>query len=218
MAPPDQSLRTIIRHQWIVPVVLPVVMLLALGNWILRPDEALRWLRAMLMLPGLWLGMMLWQLWTLESRRRRGVVDQSDIVRYFGSTMSFLFLAVGLVQIVLLGLAMWVQVEGHRADLDVAHRILGLAHSAVFIIVGNALPKILTPLSMLPREQAQLVTIARRFSGTTLVILGLLTALAFLSVPLPLARTLLLWAVGAGLLTILGAIVWMNVSAVRREG
>lgn len=88
----------------------------------------------------------------------------------------------------------------------------------MFVIVGNALPKILTPLSLLPRQLAELVTAARRFAGTTLVILGLVAALAFLSAPLALAAAFLRWAMAAGLLAILGAIVWMNVAAARRKG
>jgi fumarate reductase subunit D len=89
--------------------------------------------------------------------------------------------------------------------------------SAVFIFVGNALPKILTPLSMLSREQAELVTTARRFIGRVFVVFGLVTALAFLMAPVELAAALLKWATGSCLLTILGAVVWMNVTPTRRK-
>jgi hypothetical protein len=218
MAPSDQSLLTILRQHRFVPAVLLAVMSLPIVNWALRPDRALHWLGAMLFLPGIWLGLTLWHLATLRSRRRRGLDDEAAIARYFGSTMSFVFLAVGLFQIVLFGLQIWVEVADQRIDLDVERRILGLTSSAVFVIVGNALPKILTPLSLLPREQAELVTAARRFAGTVLVILGLAAALAFLTVSLALAMALLRWAMLAGLLTIFGAIVWMNVTAAGRKG
>lgn len=198
--------------------MLLAVLLLAFGNWILSPEEASRWLRAMLILPALWLMLTLWHWSALKSRRRRGIDDESAVMRYFGSAMSLLFVAVGLKLVVMLGLKMWVEIGGHHGDLDVERRIFGLASSAVFVIVGNALPKILTPLSMLPRELAQRVTTARRFVGTVFVILGLLTALAFLSAPLTFAGALLRWASVAGGLTILGAIVWMNLSGSRQNG
>jgi hypothetical protein len=191
---------------------------LAAVNWILSPDEAMRWLRALLMLPALWLAMTLWHLSTLKSLRRRGIDDESAITRYFASALALVLLAVGLWQIVAFGLEIWGRLGGHRTDLEVERRILGLTACAVFVIIGNALPKILTPLSILPREEAELVTVARRFVGTTLVILGLVLALACLSAPLALAGALLQYATGAALLTILGAIVWMNVSAARRTG
>jgi hypothetical protein len=218
MTPPGPSLLAIVRRQRTVLAVLPVVVSLAVVNWVLTPDEAWRWLRVMLTLPGLWLGMTLWHLASLASRRRRGIDDDSDVVRYFDSAVALMFVAVGLVQIVMLGLEIWVELGDHRADLDVERRVLGLAASAVFVIVGNGLPKILTPLSMLPRKQAELVTVARRFIGATFVILGLLTALAFVSASLELATSLLRWATGAGLLAILGGIVWMNLRAERQRG
>ena len=217
MPRPAQTLATIVREQRIVWTMVLAVGLLALVNWTLRPDEALRWLRAMLTLPALWLLMTLWRLATLRSRRRRGT-DGASVTRYFVSAMTLAFLPLGLVEIVALGLKIWSETGGHRVDLDVERRILGLAVSAVFVIVGNALPKILTPLSMLPRELAERVTAARRFLGTTLVVLGLLTALAFVWAPLALAANSLRWAAAAGLLAFVGAIVWMNVGAAGRKG
>jgi hypothetical protein len=68
------------------------------------------------------------------------------------------------------------------------------------------------------KEKAELVTVARRFVGTTLVILGLVLALAYLSAPLALATALLQYATGAALLTILGTIVWMNVKCREADG
>lgn len=194
------------------------VMLLALVNWILSPDEALRWLRGMLILPVLWLALMLWRRSMLEGSRRRGVDDRRGIVRYFGSTVTLVILSVGLCQITAYALRLWVRIGDPGTDPDLERRILGLAASAVFVIIGNGLPKILTPLSVLPREKAELVTAARRFVGTTMLLLGLVAAFAFLSAPIALATAVMQWVAGAGLLTVLGAIVWMNVSASRREG
>jgi hypothetical protein len=89
--------------------------------------------------------------------------------------------------------------------------------SAVFVACGNALPKILTPLSTLPLHLAERVTSGRRFADTTCFILGLAMAIAFVSLPLGLAKTLGRWAAIGGCLTILGAIIWMNAGPARRE-
>jgi hypothetical protein len=217
MVPLNPTLPAIIRQQPFVAAVLLVVMLLALFNWILSPEEALRWLRVMLVLPGLWLAMSVWHLATLKSRRRCGIDDDSAVIRYFASAMALVFIAIGFVQIVKLGIQASIAMGGHAANPDVDGRIVGLAVSAVFIFIGNALPKILTPLSMLSREQAELVTTARRFVGRVFVVFGLVTALAFLMAPVELAAALLKWATGGCLLTILGAVVWMNVAPNRRK-
>jgi hypothetical protein len=216
--PSIDALLTFIRQQRIVPAVLLAVILLAIVNWTLSPEQAQRWLRGMLILPGFWLILVFWHFSTLRSVRRRGIEDESGIRRYFGATMALLFIAVGFRQIVVLGLEIWVALGDRQSSLDVERRILGLASCAVFVFIGNALPKILTPLSMLPRQQAELVTVARRFVGKTFVVLGLATALAFLSAPLDIAAKLLGFAAAVGFLTILGAVVWMNVSAARPKG
>jgi hypothetical protein len=166
---------------------------------------------------GLWLAMAVWHLVMLKSRRRRGIDDDSAVIRYFDSAMALVFIAIGFVQIVKLGIEASIAMGGHAANPDVDGRIVGLAVSAVFIFVGNALPKILTPLSMLSREQAELVTTARRFIGRVFVVFGLVTALAFLMAPVELAAAMLKWATGSCLLTILGAVVWMNVTPTRRK-
>jgi predicted permease len=85
----------------------------------------------------------------------------------------------------------------------------------VFLVIGNALPKILTPLAILPLQLAERVTAARRFIGMTWFALGIVMAVAFLFQPLELAKTLERWSILGGLLTMLGAIIRMNLGAGR---
>ena len=87
----------------------------------------------------------------------------------------------------------------------------------MFIVIGNTLPKILTPLAMLPSGGAERISAARRFLGTTLVCLGSITALTFFLAPVGFAESLRQWVTFAILLTWLGAIIWMNLGGARRE-
>jgi len=207
-----------IRQRRLVSVVVLTVVALALVNWGLQPEHPARWLRAMLMLPAVWLGLSLWHRSALRSLRQRGLEDETAVDRYFDSAIAMSVAAVGLFQVVKLGVQIWVAVGGHHGDLDTERRVVGVAGSAVLIVIGNALPKVLTPLAILPRAQAALVTVARRFVGMTMVLLGLTAALAYLSAELAVARPVLVWAWVVAMVTTLGAIVWMNLSAARQGG
>jgi hypothetical protein len=160
--------------------------------------------------------MTLWSVWLRRSRAASSPEDERAIRRYFVSALTLAAVAVGTWQIVLLGLHVWVRFGSHSADLTFEGRILGLASSATFVVVGNALPKILTPLSLLPLHLADRVTRVRRFVGTSFVVLGLSMAMAFLVLPVASAKAVGRWASLAACLTILGAIVWMNIR--RAEG
>lgn len=208
---PGQTRPNPLREHGLPATIVLLVLLLGGVNWIASPERASRWLMSMLILPLLWLGMTLWYVWLRRSRPASSPDDERATRRYFVSAVTLAAVAIGTWQIVLFGLQIWVRFGDHRADLTFERRILGLASSAVFVVFGNALPKILTPLSMLPLHLAERVTRARRFVGTTFVTLGLAMAMAFLVLPVAPAKTLARWATLGGCLTILGAIVWMNV-------
>lgn len=215
--PADRTILTILRQQKLAPVMVLAVALLAATNWILSPEEASRWLRNMLILPLLWLGLTLWHYRTLRSVRERKVDDESAVTRYFSSTLSLVIVALGILQIVTLSLTIWVRLGDHGADIEMGRRILGIATGLVWIIFGNTIPKILTPFAMLPPDLAARVTTARRFVGTAAVLLGLATIIAFLLAPLEIAQALFDWALVAGGLALVGAIVWMNLAPQRRN-
>ena len=193
-----------------------LVAVLAAVNWAFHPEEGGRWIPAMFGLPAIWVGMTAWLHWTLRSRARRGAGDDSVVRDYFGSTVALLFLAVGSVRIVQYGLKIWVEF-GDRADIELERRILGLTASAAIVVVGNGLPKILTPLAILPPDEAARVTAARRFIGLVWVMLGSTMAVTFLFAPLDLALTGGPWVLGACLLTILAAVIWMNAGPAERD-
>jgi hypothetical protein len=196
---------------------LLLVVALAGVNWWLGPRHELRWSHPVFLLP---LGLALLGVWHWRVRRARpgaSVEDRASITRYFVAALMLVVIAVGIRQVVLLGIQVWIRFGDHAADLEVERRILGIASSAVFIVIGNALPKILTPLAILPLHLAERVTAARRFVGTAFVLVGLAMATAFLWLPLDLARTLTLWMAGGSMATMLGAIIWMNAGPAGHE-
>jgi hypothetical protein len=215
MQSPNETLLDVVRHERFAVGTALAVALLAGLNWIQDPDQAQRWLRAMLVLPAIYVGLALW--YAFIRRSPRAADDESARRQYFHAVLTLAALAVGIRLITLFGLEIWVRLGDHRADLELERRILGLATAAVFVVVGNALPKILTPLSMLPLPLAERVTSARRIVGTIWIILGIAMAIGFVATPLTLAKMLERGAIIIGLLTILGAVVWMNAGAAEGE-
>ncbi len=216
MAAPGHTALEVIRQERLAVVTVLAVVVLAGANWILSPEQALRWLRAMLVLPLVWLVLTIWHV-RVRRRRAAGADDQLAIERYFRAALTLAVVAVGIRQVVLFSLQIWVRFGDHAASLEAERRVLGLATSAIFVIVGNALPKILTPLAILPVHLAERVTSARRFIGTTWVVLGVVMAAAFLFQPLESAKALERWSVMGGFLTMLVGIVWMNAGPDRRR-
>lgn len=215
MEAPRRTFLTILRQRRLAPALVLTVAMLAAVNWVLSPDQALRWLRVMLTLPLLWLGLILWH---HRTRRRLQERDgEATVTLYFASALSLGTIAVAFWQIPVLALEIWARLGDHGVDVDSKRRIVGFAIGATLIVIGNSLPKILTPFSMLPPDLASLVTRARRFVGTCWVLLGLATLCAFLVEPAAFAMALTLWAVVLGIVMMLGAIVWMNVTAMKRD-
>jgi len=200
----------VLRRQPLAVAAALAVVVLAGINWVQDPAQALRWLIRMLILPLCYLAFTLWATWIGRSRPPATDEEALKGQRYFGAALALIVVAVGIRQIALLGLEIWVRIGDHGADLDFERRILGLAAATVFLVYGNTLPKILTPLSILPLRLAERVTRARRVVGTIWVILGVAMTAAFMAMPLALAESLALWSGVAGSLTVIGAIVWMN--------
>lgn len=199
----------------LLAAVLVLVAVLNGVNWILDPSRAMRWLRYMLELPLAWLVLTVYQRWTLRSRARRGLDDEAAVRRYFDSAFIPLLVLVGGVYIVRSCLIIWTTAGSGNADT--ARRLLGLAASAFIIALGNGIPKIVTPLSMLPPGGAMRQEAARRFVGLVWVLLGLAMAAAAFLAPVELVSVLNRWLIGACLLTVLAAVIWMNAGPLRRE-
>lgn len=200
------------RGRILVATVLVLVAVLAGVNWLLDPGNAMRWLRRMLELPLLWMVFTGWQGWTVRSRARRGFDDEAAVRYYFDSVFIPVIVLVGGVYIVRSCLVIWT--TAGNGDPDSARRLLLLSASAFVILLGNRIPKMVTPLSMLPPGGVVRLEAARRFVGLVWVLLGLTMAVAFLFVPLELAVLLPRCMVGGCMLTVLAAVIWMNAGPV----
>lgn len=196
-------------HHRLVVIVMTLVGALAAANWIVNPDRAWHWLRGMVSLPLCWAALTLCGHWMLRSRARRGLDDSQAVRAYFGQVASFMFVTAGLFHAVRLGLELWVWLT-HPPTLETPNRLLGLAIGAFLVVLGNGLPKILTPLSMLPPGGAARQTAARRFIGFMWVVCGLTAAGAFVLAPLDFARQVRTWALVTCGVAMLVGIVWMN--------
>jgi len=184
-------------------------------NWVLRPDEPLRWLRGMLLVPGAWCGMTLYRRLVVGSARDRSEADQAAVRRYFESAM-LLVVAAGAPILVGYGLRIWTTFFP-SFDAGTGARILTCTAGLVFVVVGNVLPKILTPLSMLPRGRAGRQQEARRFLGLVMVLLGLTFAAASIVAPLGVLSRVGRWTPAVFVLSTVAAIVWMNVAPAQPE-
>lgn len=199
---------------------LALAMSLALGvlgawNWVLRPDEPVRWLRGILFVPAMWVVMTLYRYLFVRPTRTRDQADEAAIRRYFEAVM-LIVLAEGCLTLVTYALGIWAAVFG-PIDPDASRRIVGFTGGAMFVVVGNMVPKILTPLCLLPPGRAGRQQEARRFFGLVAVILGLTMAAVAIFAPIDLLPVAWRSALVAGGLAVLAAIVWMNAAPSQPE-
>ncbi len=201
---------------WRIALVMSLA-LAALGawNWALRPDQALHWLPGMLFVPVVWYGL---RLYARLARRRTGTQGQLDqaAIRRYGDAVISIVLVCAAPMLVVLALGIWPALFG-TADPEIARRIKVFSAAAAFVVAGNVLPKILTPLVLLPRGRAGRQQEARRFLGLAMVILGLTMAAAAIRAPLDLLLAVSRWTLVAFGLALGAAIGWMNVASSQPE-
>ena len=111
MTATNRALPDSYRPQGFVVVIVTLVLLLAGVNWILSPDRALRWLRGMLLLPAVWLGMTLWYHHVRRSTRDSG--DRMGVRRYFLSALVIGVAFPGAIEVARLGLELWFRIGDH---------------------------------------------------------------------------------------------------------
>jgi len=198
-------------------LVLLAVIGLAAWNWLLEPSDAGRWAWAMFGLPGIWAAISIVRWWLLRVRVPRWQDDEAAR-RYADATVRFLTLfiaAIGLALAVSLGfdVARSLQlIDGRMLEA----RVLGLISGAIFVVLGNGLPKILTPVSMLPDGGAERISRMRRFVGRSWVLVGLVVVTAFAFAPLESAQVARRWGVVAGVASMTAGILWVNLWPDRR--
>ena len=190
--------------------VIVFVVLLAGLNWVLEPDAAAGWLKSMLVLPVMCAGAWLLSRWILHARAPRP--DDEAVLRYAAQAGRFFLIAIsffGGMQIIELSFAA-AESLGAAANPDLEFRFKGLVGGAMLVVLGNELPKILTPMSLLPGDGATRVSIMRRFVGRAWAITGLVIFAAMLAAPVELAASIRRSMGIVGLSVTVAAILWMN--------
>lgn len=197
--------------------IIMIVAILAVCSWYFQPDAAWVWLRAILFLPVLWVCMTLFKQWALRIQTPR---PRDESVRRYSEAAGRFFLlliaAVGVLQAMSLSFKLSA-ILGLDAGPEFPGRIKILGVGIVSVLIGNTLPKILTPQSLLTEGGALRIARARRFVGWTWVLLGLATVLVSIFLPFDLVKLAGRWTFIVGMLAVLGAIVWINIGPKRRQ-
>ena len=156
---------------YLAPLLLGLSAALAAGNWYLRPERANSWAIALVFLASLAL-----VLWAGIRRAQTAVAlrHSADSIRS-GIVWATLIIAVSLS-------VKLVQALGAIDDPDVSKRLTMVFLGAFFVFTGNAMPKMLTPLSVLQCDGAKTQAV-QRFAGWTFVLTGLAFAAAWLVLP-----------------------------------
>ena len=168
---------------------------LAAWNWVLRPDRAFAWGSALALF-----GCMAAAL-ALTWRRP---ADDSAGSRAAGSIQSGIVFA-GLIMLASLVGAL-ATARGALHDADFARRASMVVVGMFFAATGNAMPKMLTPLSRMRCDPAR-VQAFQRLSGWIWVLAGLGYALAWVVLPLPLADSVSLAVIVSAMLLIIWQLV-----------
>ena len=169
------SVRTITNY--LAPGLLALSAALAIGNWWLRPDHALNWAAALVVIGCMGL------VWFGASRRpaedgARG--KREDSIR-----AAIVFAA--LMLLVSLGNRL-ATASGATSSPDFARRAVMAIAGAFLAFTGNTIPKILTPLGNLGCDPARAQAV-RRFAGWTWVLAGAAVSVAWLGLPILRAET-----------------------------
>jgi hypothetical protein len=173
--------------RYLAPWLLALGAVLAAVNWYLAPERIRSWTAALLVLAvmALILSVGLRRASTAAARQA------ADSIRG-GIIFAALILAVSLS-------VKLVQAFGAIGDSDVSLRLTMVIMGVFYMFIGNAMPKMLTPLSVMQCDGAKAQAF-QRFAGWTFVLSGLAFAIAWLMLPsdiaLPVSVTLI---VAAGL-------------------
>jgi len=154
----------------LAPALLFASSVLAAWNWILRPERALAWTATLL-----FIGCMAAALFVTSRRANNAAEPIRNAVVFAG-----MMLAVALG-------AKLVTPLGGPETAEISRRTTMILLGFCMAMSGNMMPKTLTPLSALQCDPARIQAF-QRFAGWTWVLSGLSFSLAWLVLPLALAR------------------------------
>jgi drug/metabolite transporter superfamily protein YnfA len=179
---------------YLAPALLLIAAVLAVWNWYLSPERAASWVAALVTL-----AVMALILWVFTRAAGR---DRANHVRHgvgHGIVFAALILAVSLSLRLAAAL-------GASDDRELRQRLTMVILGAFFVFIGNAMPKMLTPLSALGCDGAR-TSALQRLMGWTWVLTGLGFIVPWLVLPADIAQPVSVAILLGGGLTIMTRVV-----------
>jgi Sec-independent protein secretion pathway component TatC len=174
---------------YLAPGLLVLSMLLAGVNWYLQPARAGFWTSAIVVLGCMML------VFFLAHRR-----SENDARRRAADAIRQAIVFAGLMMAIPLSMSLATRL-GAVHDADLSRRMTMVLMGAFVAFTGNAMPKTLTPLSALQCDGAK-VQAFQRFAGWTWVLSGVAFAIAWLVLPLDLAKPVSVVLLTSGMLVV----------------
>ena len=174
-----------------VPVMLLALStLLTFGNWYLRPERAMAWSLSAAMLGVMSIALLLDSpRWSTDAVRRSACAAIRSSVG-IAALIMFVSLAVKFGEAL-----------GVLTDPDLSRRAAQIGAGVFLMFMGNSLPKTLTPLSRMSCNPAS-VQAFQRFAGWTWVLTGLGFTMAWLVLPVTVAKPVSLALILTGILLV----------------
>jgi hydrogenase-4 membrane subunit HyfE len=184
----------------LAPALAVLAAALAASNWYVQPERAAAWAAALAVLGGMLAVLVL-------APRFAGGGSTREGARAVDAVMSAVAFA-SLMMAVSLGAQLAASLGGaDRTELGT--RVTMALFGAFLMFTGNAMPKMLPPLSATQCDPAR-VQQFQRLSGWTWVLVGLGLAAIWLALPLPVARPASISLVVLASLVVLTALVRMR--------
>jgi hypothetical protein len=180
--------------RYLAPPLLGLGAALAAANWYLRPERGRSWAMALLLLTCV--AVLSW----LALRRSSAPAvrrDVADAIQYAHAGIVF----GTLIMVVSLGVKL-AGTLGMVGDAHLPQRLTMVLLGTYFAFTGNALPKILTPLSE-PQCDGASAQAVQRFTAWTFVLTGLAFAVAWLVWPPDVAEPVSLALLAGGALAVM---------------
>lgn len=185
---------------YVAPALVLTAAVLTAWNWYLQPERVVAWGSTAVLLGCMTLA--------LYFARRRPTNESAR--GHAGDTIRSAVVFAGLTMVISLGMKLAFNL-GAFPDGDLSRRAAMVLSGAFLMFIGNAMPKMLTPLSALRCDAAR-VQAFQRIGGWTWVLTGLGIAFVWLALPVDLAKPVSVGLILCGMLVIVGQIVrlrWM---------
>jgi hypothetical protein len=181
---------------YLAPALLVAGASLAAANWFVQPGRAAAWASALLVFGCMTVAYIL----ALRSSKR----DAAP--RSGGEAITNAIVFAGFIMAISLGAKLAATLGAVDPDADLTRRITMAVTGTYLMFMGNALPKTLTPLSALRCDGARMQAF-QRFSGWTWVLTGGAYAVAWIVLPIDLAKPVSVAIIAGGMLAIVMQLV-----------